>query len=388
MRKILLVSEIFPPTHGGSGRWFWEIYSRFPEGSVACLVGEHPDAETTDPAFPHPIYRFTLNSSEWGLRSISGLRYYLKAWNRLRKLVKGEGVAQIHCGRILPEGLAAMFINLTHRVPYTCYVHGEDVEVALTSRELKLLTQLVMKRAERIVANSQNSRRILTEKWQLPEHKVVVMTPGVDVDKFTPATGSQPLQKWAGKRVILTVGRLQKRKGQDMMIRALPRLEARFPNLHYCIVGDGAEREPLIRLAAELGVSHMVEFAGEIDDAEMVEHYRHCDLFALPNRRIGNDDEGFGMVLLEAQACGRSVLAGDSGGTRETLEQGTTGVLVDCTAPEPIAVALHQLLQNPENLQTMGYAGRQRVEECFSWNSLAEKARRLFLSSCGVSGGM
>ena len=379
MRKILLASEIFPPTHGGSGRWFWEIYKRFPVGSVACLVGKHSSSKTADTAFPHPIYRFDLSSSEWGLRSASGLRYYLKVWNRLRELVKQEGIAQIHCGRTLPEGLAAMLINLTHRVPYTCYVHGEDVEVALTSRELKLLTQLVMKRAQRIVANSQNSRRILTEKWHIPEHKVVVMTPGVDVDKFTPALGSQPPQKWVGKRVVLTVGRLQKRKGQDMMIRALPALKSRFPSLHYCIVGDGAEREPLARLAAELGVSHMVEFAGEIDDSDMVEHYRHCDLFALPNRRVGNDDEGFGMVLLEAQACGRPVLAGDSGGTRETLEQGTTGVLVDCTAPEPIADALQQLLQDPENLQAMGCAGRQRVEDCFSWNSLAEEARRLFV---------
>lgn len=379
MRKILLVSEVFPPTHGGSGRWFWEIYSRFSAGSIACLVGAHPNVNANDSAFPHPIYRFALNSSEWGLRSFAGMRYYFKVWNKLRRLVKGEGIAQIHCGRVLPEGLAAMLINLTHRVPYTCYVHGEDVEVALTSRELKLLTRLVMNRAERIVANSQNSRRILTEKWQLPDHKVVVMTPGVDVDKFTPATGSQPLKKWAGKRVVLTVGRLQRRKGQDMMIRALPTLEAHFPNLHYCIVGDGAEKNSLVSLAAELGVAHMVEFAGEIDDAEMVEHYRHCDLFALPNRRIGNDDEGFGMVLLEAQACGRPVLAGDAGGTRETLEQGATGVLVDCTVPERVAAALRQLLQDPGNLQTMGRAGRQRVEDYFGWNSLAEEAKRLFL---------
>ncbi|UQG54165.1 MULTISPECIES: glycosyltransferase family 4 protein [unclassified Marinobacter] len=374
MRKILLVSEIFPPTHGGSGRWFWEIYSRFAAGSVACLAGEHPNAKITDSGFPHPVYRFALNSPEWGLRSFSGLRFYLKVWNKLRKLVKSEGIAQIHCGRILPEGLAAMLIKLTHRVPYTCYVHGEDVEVALTSRELKLLTQLVMMRAERIVANSQNSRRILTEKWHLPEHKVVVMTPGVDVDKFTPARSSELLPKWAGKQVILTVGRLQKRKGQDMMIRALPTLAASVPNLHYCIVGDGDEREPLATLAAELGVSHMVEFAGEINDAEMVEHYRHCDLFALPNRRIGNDDEGFGMVLLEAQACGRPVLAGDAGGTRETLKVNQTGVIVDCTKPDTLAQGITKLFQDMDRLKSMGNEGRAHVEHKFSWDQLAQEA--------------
>ncbi|WP_417538422.1 glycosyltransferase family 4 protein [Marinobacter sp.] len=378
MRKILLLSEVFPPTHGGSGRWFWEIYSRFPDGSVVCMVGEHPGAQIVDPEFPHTIYRFPLNSREWGLRSYAGFRYYLKVWSRLKKLVKTDDVAQVHCGRILPEGLAAMFLNLTHGVPYTCYVHGEDVEVALTSRELKLLTKLVMRRADRIVANSQNSLRILLDKWQLPEHKVVVMNPGVDVDKFIPAPEHQRFEKWVGKRVILTVGRLQQRKGQDMMIRALPILEPRFPNLHYCIVGGGAEREALIELATDLRVSHMVEFAGEISDTDMVMHYQNCDLFALPNRRIGNDDEGFGMVLLEAQACGRPVLAGNSGGTRETLEHGVSGVLVDCSTPEPIAEALHALLQNPNELLVMGEAGRRRVLQCFSWESLAKDALRLF----------
>jgi phosphatidylinositol alpha-1,6-mannosyltransferase len=271
-----------------------------------------------------------------------------------------------------------MLLNLTHCVPYTCYVHGEDVEVAVTSRELKLLTQLVMKRSERIVANSQNSRSILTEKWQLPEKKVVVMTPGVAVDKFTPASSSQPLQKWAGKRVVLTVGRLQKRKGQDMMIRALPALEIQFPNLHYCIVGDGVEREPLSRLAAELGVSHMVEFAGEIDDAEMVEHYRHCDLFALPNRRIGNDDEGFGMVLLEAQACGRPVLAGNAGGTGETLIAEKTGAVVDCTTPESLAKNVIDMLGDMPRINKMGIAGRVHMEQHFSWDKLAVRAIALF----------
>ncbi|MDS1309929.1 glycosyltransferase family 4 protein [Marinobacter xiaoshiensis] len=377
MRKILLFSEIFPPTHGGSGRWFWEIYSRFPENSVTCLVGEHALAKEIDPDFPHVIYRSSLNSTEWGLRSYAGLRYYLKLWSRLRKITKTEGVSQIHCGRVLPEGLAAMLLNLTHGVPYTCYVHGEDVEVALTSRELKLLTQLVMKRAERIVANSQNSLRILIDKWQLPDHKVIVMNPGVDVAKFIPADPGLRPQKWIGKQVILTVGRLQQRKGQDMMIRALPILQGQFPNLHYCIVGGGPEKESLANLVSELGVAHMVEFAGEISDSDMVEHYQHCDLFALPNRRIGNDDEGFGMVLLEAQACSRPVLAGNAGGTRETLLVDKTGVVVDCTTPERLSAALNEFIGDTALLRSMGAAGRVHMEQYFSWDKLAEKAETL-----------
>lgn len=378
MRKILLVSEIFPPQHGGSGRWFWEIYRRFPKDSVACFVGGHSQHGKTDQNFPHRIVRGALTSREWGIRSLGGLKFYFQTWKSLVKLVKQESIKQVHCGRVLPEGLAALLLKLTHRIPYTCYVHGEDVETALTSRELKFLTGQVIRYSERIIANSQNSKRILTEKWGLPDHKVTVMTPGVDIEKFHPDPSNSQPQHWAGKRVILTVGRLQKRKGQDMMVRALPELVKTFPNIHYCIVGDGDERSNLGRLVDQLNVAEYVEFAGEIDDQEMIARYQHCELFALPNRRIGNDDEGFGMVLLEAQACGRPVLAGDSGGTSETLVQGQTGVICNCTTPEFIVAKLNELLSEPALMTSMGENGRTHTQDHFSWSALSSRAVALF----------
>ncbi|WP_417547398.1 glycosyltransferase family 4 protein [Marinobacter segnicrescens] len=378
MRKILLVSEIFPPQHGGSGRWFWEIYRRFPQESVACLVGHHHRSESVDRGFPHPVYREELANNEWGVRSWTGLRYYLRTWRIMAKLARKESVEHVHCGRVLPEGLAALLLKLTHRIPYICYVHGEDVETAKTSRELKLLTSIVMRGAEKIIANSHNSENVLTEKWGVPKRKVVVMTPGVDIDKFHPDISSPRPASWVGKTVILTVGRLQKRKGQDMMIRTLPELIKTVPNLHYCIVGDGDEREPLEKLAEELGVADRVEFAGEVDDEKMVVLYQHCSLFALPNRRVGNDEEGFGMVLLEAQACGRPVLAGDSGGTKETFADGVTGILADCSEPKSLYAAVHGLIKDGEKLNKMGSEGRKSVARKFSWDSLTETAKREF----------
>lgn len=379
MKKILLMSEIFPPTHGGSGRWFSEIYSRFPRQGVAFLVGANDASSGVDSRSAHPIYRFELSSTEWGLRSLTGLRFYWRVWRKLKSVVKAENIDQVHCGRVLPEGLPAMMLKISSGIPYSCYVHGEDVETALSSRELTWLTQQVMNRAERIVCNSENSFRILKEKWGLGEEKCIVMTPGVDVDHFCPGQNSPKPQGWEGKINILTVGRLQRRKGQDMMIRALPMLASAFPNINYAIVGGGHERQALEALADEMGVTAMVQFLGEVDDAQMVACYRHCDLFALPNRRVGNDDEGFGMVLLEAQSCGRPVLAGASGGTRETLEDGVTGILVDCTAPENIVDAVTELLGSPEKLDRMGDAGRQYVESRFSWETLAQRARDIFL---------
>ncbi|SHK46055.1 phosphatidylinositol alpha-1,6-mannosyltransferase [Marinobacter antarcticus] len=375
MRKILLLSEIFPPTHGGSGRWFWEIYKRFPSGSVQVLTDQHSDGEPPDNQFPHRVDRSTLRSPYWGIASFKGLGFYIRLWRKVDQLTHAHSIEQVHCGRVIPEGLPALFNKLRRGIPYTCYVHGEDVEVARTSREISMLTRWVMNHAEKVIANSENTAQILRSWWGL-EDQLVTMTPGVDVDWFRPAL-SQTQNRWPDRRTILTVGRLQKRKGQDMMIRALPKIRDQFPCVHYCIIGGGQEEEALRELAAELDVSDLVEFAGELSDLEMLECYQQCDLFALPNRRVKNDDEGFGMVLLEAQSCGTPVLAGDAGGTGETLVPEKTGVIVDCTDPEPLANAVNDLLSDTSRLKNMGTAGRFHMEGNFSWDKLAARAIEL-----------
>lgn len=377
-KKILLMSEIFPPVPGGSGRWFSEIYGRFPEGRVVFFVGANRKFQSYDLSSRHPVYRKNLGSTEWGVRSWKGLTFYLKLWRGLRRVVRLESVTEVHCGRVLPEGVPALLLKFTNRIPYSCYVHGEDVETALASRELTWLTRQVMKYADQIICNSENSRRILEQKWQLLPGKILVMTPGVDVERFAPDDKAPRPASWGNRPVLLTVGRLQKRKGQDMMIRALPALKEKWPNILYAIIGGGKEWEPLHQLARELGVSDHVLFMGEVDDQQMVNAYRHCTLFALPNRRVGNDDEGFGMVLLEAQACGKPVLAGNSGGTSETMKVGETGHIVDCTNENSLADAVLMLLDDGRRLQKMGESARNHVIERFSWDNLAVKAHRLF----------
>ena len=373
MRKVLLVTEIFPPVHGGSGRWFWEIYRRFPVDRVEILTNEVSGGSDSDKDFPHPVHRLArMSASSWGVRSREELKYYYRLWKKLDALVCERNISQVHCGRVIPEGLPALINKFRRGVPYTCYVHGEDVEVARTSREITLLTRLVLRHAERIVANSENTGNILRKWWDIQDDRLIVMTPGVDVERFVPADSTRPIH-WSGQKVILTVGRLQQRKGQDMMIQALPVMREAIPNVLYCVVGGGAEKARLRELAESHGVMDHVEFAGEMTDDQMLACYQGCDLFALPNRRVNNDDEGFGMVLLEAQSCGKPVLAGDAGGTRETLTE-RTGVIVDCTSPEPLAKAVIDLLRDEGRLKRMGLAGREHVTQRFSWKGLAEQA--------------
>jgi phosphatidylinositol alpha-1,6-mannosyltransferase len=290
-------------------------------------------------------------------------------------------VAIVHAGRPLPEGLMALMLRVLTGTPYLCYVHGEEMNIAASSRELAWLARRVLARAELVIGNSRNTETILRRDWQLPSQRLRVLHPGVDTWRFSPAPRDSEVRArlgWTDRRVVLTVGRLQRRKGHDHLIRALPAIRQRVPDLLYAIVGDGEERTVLRELAGREGVSDMVQFLGELDDAMLVRCYQQCDLFVLPNREVNGDIEGFGIVLVEAQACGKPVVAGRSGGTAETMRVGETGQLVDCSSVPPLVETVSELLADPARCARMGEAGRSWVVQRFDWAVLSEEASRIF----------
>jgi phosphatidylinositol alpha-1,6-mannosyltransferase len=178
--------------------------------------------------------------------------------------------------------------------------------------------------------------------------------------------------------VVLTVGRLQKRKGHDHMILAMNEVRRVLPDVLYAVVGDGEERGRLRQLATQEGLEGHVQFLGELDDDALVECFQQCDLFVLPNRQVGEDIEGFGMVLVEAQACGKPVVGGASGGTAETMCIPETGVVVSCEEPAELARVVVELLSNRERLSRMGAAARRWVAGRFDWAALTRQAERIF----------
>jgi phosphatidylinositol alpha-1,6-mannosyltransferase len=376
--STLLVSDLFPPRTGGSGRWFWEIYRRLPRADYCIAAGEAERQQEFDRTHDLRLKRLPLTLHCWGLR---GWRGYWRAVWRLRRLIKAERVRVLHCGRALPEGLMALALKGCCRVSYLCYAHGEELNHAASSRELTWWVRRVLGSAARVIANSRNTERLLREDWALPAARVTVLHPGVDTRRFVPAERDPQVRArlgWGDRPVILTVGRLQKRKGHDTTIQALSAIRRTVPNVLYAIVGEGEERQPLQELAARLDLTGHVKFHGEPDDDDLVRCYQQCDLFVLANREVNGDIEGFGMVLLEAQACGRPVIAGASGGTVETMRPGETGYVVPCEGPEKLAALAAELLPDRERLTRMGEAGRRWVVEQFDWESLTRQAERLF----------
>src|SRR5205814_3205463 len=150
-----------------------------------------------------------------------------------------------------------------------------------------------------------------------------------------------------GRRLILSVGRLQRRKGFDSVIRALPLLSEQGVDAHYVVIGSGDDGQYLQRLAAELGVSDRVHLLGHVGYEDLPRWYAACDLFVMPNRDIDGDTEGFGLVFLEAASAGKPAIAGIAGGTGSAVVDGVTGLRVDGEQLQAIAGALTRLLANP-----------------------------------------
>ncbi|UTP71578.1 glycosyltransferase family 4 protein [Alteromonas sp. LMIT006] len=378
MQTILLLSEIFPPTSGGSGRWFYELYRRINDKQV--FVYTHSQSANRVVAFPHVITRQPMQSAEWGIASLTGLGFYISQCWRVLQFCRRNKVTQIHASRILHEGLTAALVSFLLHLKLVVFVHGEDVETTAYSREHNALAKFIFKRADVIICNSENSRNILLRSgYGLPE-KIQVHHPGADMTRYLPASPDHDfrnLHGWNERFVLLTVGRLQARKGQDYMIQALPELIKYHPKLLYVIIGHGEEEARLKSLVEECRVSDYVRFMPNASDDDLLACYQQCDLFILPNRTIDNDIEGFGMVLVEAQACGKMVIAGDSGGTKEAMLPGQTGQIIDCASVSSLIEQLSPYLDFSERAQ---YERRaiNYVNQQFDWQSHTKRLNRVF----------
>lgn len=380
MKKTLLLTENFPPKEGGSGRWFWELYSRLPNDKVLIVANDTPEGREFDKTHELDIVRIELESTEWGLASTKGLGFYWETIRKVLKLIKEHDIEEVHCGRVIPEGVIARALKLLAGARYNCFVHGEDVETAATSREHSLLVKNVCKNASMLICNSENTANIVRKLGFDSGSKCEVLHPGVDTSRFevaAPDTSFRQKMGWSGKRVLLTVGRLQRRKGQDFLIKSMPALLKEFPDLFYAVVGRGECYDELISLVDQHKLHDNVCVYPDMDDEALIKCYQQCDIFILPNRTIDNDIEGFGMVLVEAQVCGKPVIAGDSGGTRETMNIGKTGHIIDCGSTENLLNGLSPILRNREivdgEVDIADYAKKR-----FNWDQHVAKAKRLF----------
>jgi phosphatidyl-myo-inositol dimannoside synthase len=376
----LVLSEHFLPQCGGSITWLLQTYGRYSSGEAVVVAGEHGDTMLVDQNLPFKVERIRMWMNDWDPTRPASLSRYFDMFLRVRKSLRRHQLSQIHCIKVLPEGFVAWWMRRFFRVPYMLYAHGEEIQMRLTSRILGWLIPPLYKGADAIIANSRHTKELLELIGVRPE-RIHVIHPGVNAAEFRATEDARRAVRQRhglGEAVtLLTVGRLQRRKGQDMVIKALPLIKERFPKVKYLIVGTGEEHASLQQLAQDHGVREDVVFAGSVSDGDRAAYYAACDLFLMPNRQIDADIEGFGIVFLEAAAAGKPVIGGRSGGTGEAIQDGVTGIRVDGENVEAIAAAVIEILADSDKARAMGEQGRRWVEKAFSWESIVERTRQV-----------
>ena len=376
----LVLSEHFLPACGGTITWLLQTYGRYSSGEVVVVAGEHGDTGLVDQALPFKVERICMSMDDWDPTRPASFSCYLRMLLRVRKILRRDRLRQIQGMKVLPEGLIACCLRYVAGVPYLLYAHGEEIQMRLTSRKLGWLIPPLYKAAANIIANSEHTKTLLQEIG-VPSERIHVIHPGVEAAAFqfneVMRRAVRQHYKLDGAPVLLTIGRLQRRKGQDMVIKALSLIMKSHPDIKYLIVGSGEELESLQLLAKEQSVQDNVIFTGRIPDEERSAYYAACDIFIMPNRQIGADIEGFGIVFLEAGAAGKPVIGGKSGGTGEAIQEGVTGMRVEGDNVEEIAAAVIDLLANSKKAHVMGEQGRLRVKTAFSWDSIVARTRQV-----------
>ncbi len=314
-------------------------------------------------------------------------------WGRWLAQRCASDVDVIHCGEIRPVGYAVWWAHKRTQVPYVIYVNGGDLlrERRKTSRHWtkRVSAYRLFSDATAVIANSawtaNLAREIMREIGVTDTPRVAAIDLGTDPDQFTPARNVGRLRASLGigdSPIMLTVARLVPHKGQDVAIQALASTREEFPDLHYVIVGKGADEARLGSLASTLGVADRVHFVGHLDDAELADAYATSTVYVGMSRLDNEVDvEGFGISFVEAAASGIPSVAGDSGGVRSAVRDGITGFVVEPTDAAAAATAIGSIIRDTELRTRMGAAGRAAVESHFNWNRVASETRE-FVRDC------
>ncbi|MCX7620322.1 MAG: glycosyltransferase family 4 protein [Acidimicrobiales bacterium] len=375
--KHLLVTNDFPPKVGGIQTYLWELWRRLPPDDVTVLTTGYPNAAAWDRNQPYRIERV-------GRRVLVPSPELARRIDRLADEVQAELIV---LDPVVPLGAVSRWLDR----PYAVVVHGAEMTIPGRLPGYRALAAGVLSGARLVIAAGgyPKAEAERAARCSLP---VVVIPPGVDTKRFHPLAPDERVSARAQfgldphGRVILGVSRLVPRKGFDVVIDALSQLAPGRPDLVLAIAGSGRDRARLERRARLRGVP--ARFLGQVPDDDLPRLYGCADIFAMVcrNRWFGLEQEGFGIVFLEAAACGIPQVAGRSGGSHEAVDDGETGFVIANPRSVPqVAAALGRLLADPGLRARLGERSRTRAAEHFDNDILAARLR-VALAQAGSGG--
>ena len=368
MRILILATDIY--TRGGIARHTYTFASALadllgPENVhlLALLGGGHPSDL-------HPSFR-VLGPVSDRLTAAAKVQFAMKALALARN--KYDLIVCSH----LSLALLAAAIRFVYRTPFWVACYGSEAW-----GPLPLLKRAALRRSNLLLPMSRFTAEKLFEVHKIPQQRAFILyttIPNHFERLFTAPAGARGPEASLGNKesILLSVGSLSRAhayKGFDTVIRALPVVLGRVPNLRYVIVGEGDDRARLEKLTAEHQLGSHITFEGSVSDEQLANYYRSCDVFVLPSKataRNGSwEGEGFGRVYVEAALAGKPVVGSFGGGAAEAVLHGKTGLLVEPSSPQQTACAIVQLLENPTLAAEMGCEGRKWALENFTQEAL------------------
>jgi phosphatidylinositol alpha-1,6-mannosyltransferase len=375
-KKILCITNDFGPRAGGIESFVIGLVERFPKNSVTVYTSTQAGDKAWDAKW----------LENYGVRVIRDksriLLPTLRVGANVRKLVRNEKIESVFFGAAAPLGLLARGLRKAGVKNIVALTHGHEVWWAKVF-PFNFAIFFIGNSVDHLTYLGNFTRSAISKSLgKKAENSMVRIAPGIDIEHFKSSGDAVVLRKSLGidsKKVIVSVGRLVHRKGQDRLIQALPKIKAVIPEAHLLLVGEGPYRGKLESIAKKLNVFESVTFVGRVHYADLTQYICAGQVFAMPSRsRLGGlEVEGLGIVYLEASACGLPVVAGKSGGAPDAIIEGVTGYAVDGNDVSEIARKVSYLLANPIEATKMGEQGRRWVRENWRWEIWAHKFQEL-----------
>ncbi len=374
LRKTFLITNDLGPRAGGIESFVLGLLERVDKNSVVILTSSQSKSKDFDKELFEKFGAIVIRDRSKILLPTP------RVARKAVKIMKEYQAKTIWFGAAAPLALLAKRLRIAGATNIVALTHGHEVWWA----KIPIFRLAISKISADV--DSWTYLGDFTKNAMLPviadKSKLVKIAPGIDVDHFVPSEIDMKLiekHKLQNRRVVVCVGRLVHRKGQDKLIEAMPQVLKEFPDAVLLLVGEGPIRSMLDKLIRHHGLEHHVIFTGRIKFEDLPKYIQLGEVFAMPSRDrfFGLEVEGLGIVYLEASACGVPVIVGKSGGAPDAVIQNQTGLIVDGTKPQEISDAICKLLADKELARQMGRQGREWVVENWRWQIWSEKFNTL-----------
>ena len=286
----------------------------------------------------------------------------------------------IQCSVPIYTGLVGVIIKFIFKGKLVIYIHGSELHIFNKDRNLRKLLKFVFDFADVIISNSTYTKDIAVKLGALKE-KIEVVNLGANIKEFYPIDSKKEIYKKYNisqdHKLLYTISHLIPRKGNDMIIKSMNSIIKEYPNVTYLIGGKGEYKRELEKLIKENNLQSNIKFTGFIAEADLNKIMNACDIYVMPNRRVGDDVEGYGIVFMEANACKKPVIGGRSGGVVDAIIDGKTGFLVDSHSVSDISEKILDLLKDEKKNKNIGMNGFKLVINERNWDIVVSKIRNI-----------